>query len=194
MISHFSQATIDEDGWYMDSGAMKYMIGSQEVFQTLLECDSNLHMVFGNKSQKEIQGSTVVPFRMEIGWVMWVQDVLFFSMIKNKGFEVLLQDGKATLRPRGSSSVGIVLGVRQNGLYMLTGKPMDHGKKNQEEQVQVQASQVQVQVIENKFQVPEAQRESSSSQSLQIHMETMQPKKSVWLAGRKGAPTTSKKE
>jgi len=28
MISHFSQVTIDEDGWYMDSGASKHMIGS----------------------------------------------------------------------------------------------------------------------------------------------------------------------
>ena len=28
MTSHFSQGTIDEDGWYMDSGASKHMTGS----------------------------------------------------------------------------------------------------------------------------------------------------------------------
>ena len=28
MISHFSQGTIDDDGWYIDSGASKHMTGS----------------------------------------------------------------------------------------------------------------------------------------------------------------------
>jgi len=32
MISHFSHGTIDEDGWYVDSGATKHMRGLQEVF------------------------------------------------------------------------------------------------------------------------------------------------------------------
>lgn len=35
LISHFSESTIKEDGWYMDSGVTKYMIGSQDVFETL---------------------------------------------------------------------------------------------------------------------------------------------------------------
>ena len=38
----------------MDSGVKKHMIGSQEVFETLTEWDSKLHMVLGDKSQKEI--------------------------------------------------------------------------------------------------------------------------------------------
>lgn len=54
MISHFSQGTIDEDGWYVGSGATKHITGSQEVFETLVEWDSNLHMVMGDKSQLEI--------------------------------------------------------------------------------------------------------------------------------------------
>lgn len=40
MISHFSQDTVDGDGWYVDNGATKHMIGSQEVFETLVEWDS----------------------------------------------------------------------------------------------------------------------------------------------------------
>jgi len=54
--------------------------------------------------------------------VMQVQNVLFVPglrysvisvlMIEKKGFGVLFQDGKARLRLRGSSSNGIVLGVR----------------------------------------------------------------------------------
>ena len=81
----------------------------------------------------------VVLFRMEAGRMMWVQDVLFVpglrysnifvSMIERKGFEVLFQDRKARLSPIGSKSDGIVLGVREHGLYRLTSKPMGHGKK-----------------------------------------------------------------
>ena len=45
MISHFSQGTIDDDGWFMESGVTKHMTGSQEVFETIDEWDSKLHMV-----------------------------------------------------------------------------------------------------------------------------------------------------
>ena len=54
MISHFSQGTTKEDGWYVDSGATKHITGSQAVFETLAEWDSKLQMVLGNKSQLEI--------------------------------------------------------------------------------------------------------------------------------------------
>ena len=70
MISHFSQGTIKEDGWYVDSGATKHMTRSHETFETLAEWDSKLQMVLGNKSQLEIQGLGVVPFRMERGLMM----------------------------------------------------------------------------------------------------------------------------
>jgi len=181
------------------------MTGSQEVFETLVEWDSKLHMVLGDKSQLEIQGSGVVPFRMETGCVMWVQDVLFVlglkysvifvSMIERKGFEVLLEDGKARLRPRGSKSNGVVLRVREHGFYKLTSKPVDHGKKQGwvlEKQEQVQASEEQVQVpVKNvhlleQVQVPETDRESSSRGSLQIQRETRQAQEEHLVSGEQG--------
>ncbi len=54
MISHFSQGTVNGDGWYMDNGPVEYMTGSREVFETLSEWDLKLHMVLGDKSQLEI--------------------------------------------------------------------------------------------------------------------------------------------
>jgi len=38
----------------VDSGATKHMTGSQEVFETLVEWELKLHMVLGDKSQKDI--------------------------------------------------------------------------------------------------------------------------------------------
>jgi len=80
---------------------------------------------------------------MDIRGAMQVQDVLFVPrlrysvifvlMFERKGFEVLFQNGKVRLRPKGSMSDGIVLGVREHGLYRLTGKPVDHIKKQVEQ-------------------------------------------------------------
>ena len=55
--------------------------------------------------------------------------VISISMIERKGFEVFFQDGKARLRPICSKYDGIVLGFRDHGIYRLTGKLVDHGKK-----------------------------------------------------------------
>jgi hypothetical protein len=60
---------------------------------------------------------------------------MYVSTIEQKGFEELFQGGKARLGPKGSSSVGVVFSSREHGLYRLTGKPIDHEKK--EEMVQV---------------------------------------------------------
>lgn len=43
-------------------------------------------------------------------------------------------------------------------------------------------------------QIVETQRESSSKGNLHVQRETLQPKKSMWSVGSKGAPTTGKKE
>lgn len=52
LISHLSQSTIYEAAWYVDNGASKNMIGSQDLFENLGERVSNLHMVLGEKSYK----------------------------------------------------------------------------------------------------------------------------------------------
>ena len=81
----------------------------------------------------------MVPFRMDRGRMMRVQNVLFVlglkysvifvSMMERNWFEFLFQDGKEKIEPRGSKSDAIVLRVREHGLYRLTGKPKDHRKK-----------------------------------------------------------------
>ena len=98
----------------MDNGAMKDMKRSHDIFETLVEWDSKFHMVLGDKSQLEIGGLGVVPFRME------------------RGLTSCSRMGRQDLGPEALASNGIVLGVREHGLYRLTGKPVDHGKKQVE--------------------------------------------------------------
>lgn len=65
LIFHFLEGAIDEATWYVESGASKHMTGSEDAFETLVEWDWKFHMMVGDKSQNEIRGSGVVPFKME---------------------------------------------------------------------------------------------------------------------------------
>lgn len=71
---------------------------------------------------------------MQVQDVLWVSDLrcslLSVSTIEAKGFDVILWKGKVMLKPsRSNSSPIVVLGVKENGLYRLKGKPFDQGKK-----------------------------------------------------------------
>eukprot|EP00253_Pinus_taeda_P022014 PITA_22014 len=61
------QGIIDEVAWYVDTSASKHMTSSQDVFETQAKEEPKLHMVLEDKSQKELMGSSVVPFRVESG-------------------------------------------------------------------------------------------------------------------------------
>ena len=73
-------------------------------------------------------------------------------------------------------------------------------KKQEQVQVQMQASEEKVQVPEKKvhfpekIQVPEIQRESSSRGSCKFRGRLCKHKKNAWSVVSKGAPTTDKKE
>ena len=56
-------------------------------------------------------------------------NMLHISTIEAKGFEVMFWDGNLMLKPsRYNFEIGTILGVRENGLYRLKGKPIDEGK------------------------------------------------------------------
>jgi hypothetical protein len=142
LVSHLSESTIHEGAWFLDSGATRHMTGTREVFESLTKWDSDLHVRIGDQSQHAVKGVETVPFRMESGGVLRVQNVLWVpelkcnmlsvSSIEQMGFEVVFRKGKALLRPSGpSSDPRVVLGVRESGLYRLTGKPIlkNNGKK-----------------------------------------------------------------
>lgn len=43
--------------------------------------------------------------------------MIFISVIEAKVLEVIFQDGKPMLMPKGSNFVGDVIGVKEHGLY-----------------------------------------------------------------------------
>jgi hypothetical protein len=52
-------------------------------------------------------------------------NVISVSVTKNKGYEVLFQDGQMLIMPRGSNSYKVVIfGVRERNLYRINGQLM----------------------------------------------------------------------
>lgn len=70
---------------------------------------------------------------LQVQYVLFVPklryNVYSVPVIKQKGFAMIFQDGKVRLRTKGSNSVGVVIGVKDHGLYQQTSNPIDHEKK-----------------------------------------------------------------
>jgi hypothetical protein len=83
------------------------------VFESFIEYNLEMHVVFGMGTKHEVKGFGTMPFHMELGRTLRVQDVLWVpklkrsvisvSIIEKKGFDVAFQDGKELIMPRGSS-------------------------------------------------------------------------------------------
>jgi hypothetical protein len=105
------------------------------VFERFTGSDSKMHVEFGMGTKHEIKGFGTISFWMESGGTLRGQDVLWMpelkrsvisvSMNENKGFGVVLQNGKALIMPRASSSNKVVVfRVRESYLYRLKSQPM----------------------------------------------------------------------
>jgi hypothetical protein len=70
LLSHLLESTICEGAWFLDSGATRNMTGTREVFESLTEWDSYLHVRIGDQSWHVVKGVRSVPFRMELGGVL----------------------------------------------------------------------------------------------------------------------------
>jgi hypothetical protein len=84
------------------------MTGAQELFESFIESDSNVHVELGMDTKHAVKGSETVSFRMESAgvlgvmgmlWVLELKSVLSISTIEKKGFDVLFRDGQALIKP-----------------------------------------------------------------------------------------------
>jgi hypothetical protein len=112
------------------------MTGARELFESFTESDSDVHVELGMGTKHVVKGSwnSAIPDgvrrhveseKCTMGAKTQEECDLLVSTIEKKGFDVLFRDGKALIKPRGSSSdTTIVLGVRERNLYRIKGHPM----------------------------------------------------------------------
>jgi hypothetical protein len=132
LVSHISSGPILVGAWLLDSGATCHMTRARELFKSFTESNSYMHVELGMDTIHVVKGSRTLSFWIESRGMLRVMDVLWepelkksalsVSGIEKNDFDVLFHDGKAQIKPRGSSSdTTIALGVRESNLYRIKG-------------------------------------------------------------------------
>jgi len=99
----------------------------------LTEKESSLQVELGDNTKYPVRGVRKTSFQLETGERLHLRNVLYvlglkknllsISTLEDKGYRVAFVDGHVLAWPKGSSidSAGVI-GVREGGLYRLTGK------------------------------------------------------------------------
>jgi hypothetical protein len=114
----------------LDSGASHHMTEAQELFSSLMERDSDVHVELGDDAKYAVKGEGTITFQLESGGSLDAQDVLYVPGLKNnflsvsamedRGFFITFQRGKVLIHPEKSSpDTTMVIGVREGTLYRL---------------------------------------------------------------------------
>jgi hypothetical protein len=91
-----------------DSGASHHMIEAHDLFSSLTERDSNVHVELGDDAKYVVKGEGTIMFHLELGGSFDAQVVLYVPGLKNnflsvssmedKGFVIIFQRGKVLIR------------------------------------------------------------------------------------------------
>jgi hypothetical protein len=111
------------------------MTGARELFSSLTEKDSGIHVELGNDAKYAVKGVGTILFQLESGGSLETKDVLYVpglrknllsvSAMEDKGFVVKFQKGQVLIHLEESSpDTTEVIGVREGNLYRLQGKPV----------------------------------------------------------------------
>jgi hypothetical protein len=85
------------------------MTGAHELFDSFTKAGSDLCVELGMGTKHAIRGSGTVSFRLELGevltvsnvlWVPELKSVLSVSKIEKKGYHLLFRDGQVLFFPR----------------------------------------------------------------------------------------------
>eukprot|EP00253_Pinus_taeda_P025687 PITA_25687 len=104
--------------WFFYSGASCHMIGDRDLFSDLDEKDLGVHIKMGDDGRYSATGIGTISFERESGKpfvlkeVMHVprlkKNIISVAMLEDKGYDVVLSEGKAFLRTMACNIEGVV--------------------------------------------------------------------------------------
>ena len=99
--------------WFLDSGASFHMTGDRDLFSDLEEKDLGVHIEMGDDGRYSATGIGTISFERESGKPFVLKEVMhvlglkknliFVSMLEDKGYDVVFSEGKAFLRSKATS-------------------------------------------------------------------------------------------
>jgi hypothetical protein len=112
MVSCLSTTTTPRNAWYVNSEVSFHMTSAQQLFSSLTEQDSGVQLELGDDAKYSVVGIGTIPFQLESGNSLDVNDVLFvfglkkkllsISVIEDKGFVVEFKNEKVLIMPKES--------------------------------------------------------------------------------------------
>jgi hypothetical protein len=93
LVSYLSTSTTTRSVWYLDNGASHHMTESWELFSSLMERDSIVHVELGDNVRYAVKGEGIVSFQLESRGLFDVHDVLYVPGMKKNFLSVLTMEG-----------------------------------------------------------------------------------------------------
>jgi hypothetical protein len=69
--------------WFLDNGAYFHMIEAHDLFSSLMERDSDVHVQLGDDAKYAVKGEGTIMFQLKLGGSFDAYDVLYIPMLKN---------------------------------------------------------------------------------------------------------------
>ena len=82
LVSCLSTNTTMRSVWFLDSGASCHMTKAWELFSSLTERDSDVHVQLGDDAKYVVKGEGIVTFQLKLGGSLDAHDVLYVPGLK----------------------------------------------------------------------------------------------------------------
>jgi hypothetical protein len=77
LVSYLSTSTVTRSTWYLDSGASSHMTAAQDLFNSLTEKDSGIHVELGKNAKYAVKGIATISFQLKSGASLEAKDMLY---------------------------------------------------------------------------------------------------------------------
>ena len=136
LISALSGTITDaEHIWLIDSGASKHMTGLKDSISNVQKKRFHTKVELGDNGTYAIEGIGSTSLKLESGWSLHLEEVLYVpglkknllsvGVLEDKGYTVAFTKGKAIMWPLGGDmSSALEIGVKEGNVYHLTGNPI----------------------------------------------------------------------
>ena len=136
LVSALSGTITDaEHIWLIDSGASRHRTGFKDSISNVRKKRFHTKVELGDNGTYAIEGIGSTSFKLESGWSLHLEEVLYVpglkknllsvGVLEDKGYTVAFTKGKAIMRPSGGDmSSAIEIGVKEGNVYRLTGNPI----------------------------------------------------------------------
>ena len=83
LVSCLSTSIVARSAWYLDSGASPHMTEAWELFSSLTETDSRIHVELGDDAKYVVKGEGTIRFQLDSRGSLYGHDVLCIPSSKN---------------------------------------------------------------------------------------------------------------